>query len=73
MKTTLLAVGKLRPAYREACDDYLARLRRFGAMGELELKEAPAAKAPTEQLRDEGRRLLDAVPDRATLITLDRI
>lgn len=72
MKTTLLVVGKLRPAYRAACDDYLERLGRYGEVWERELKEAAAAKAPAEQVRDEGRRLLAAVPDRATLIALDR-
>jgi len=70
--TLLLAVGRLRPAFREACDEYLARLRRYGPVDERQIKEAPATASPGEQRRIEGRRLLDKVPDRALVIALDR-
>ncbi|MEO8450215.1 MAG: 23S rRNA (pseudouridine(1915)-N(3))-methyltransferase RlmH [Gemmatimonadota bacterium] len=73
MKTMVAAVGKLRPAFREACDEYLARLRRYGEVVERELKEAPASQSAVEQLRDEGRRLLDAMPERAIVVALDRL
>ena len=72
MKTTLLAVGKLRPAFREACDEYVARLRRFGPFGEREIREPPASLGPAERLRREGERLLAAVPAGATVVALDR-
>ena len=72
METLLLAIGKLRPAFREACDDYLARLRRYGPVEERQIREAPATASPLEQRRHEGRRLLEMVPERARVIALDR-
>lgn len=72
MRTTLLAIGKLRPAFREACDDYLARLRRFEEFTERELREPPASLPPAERVRREGQRLLEAVPPGAALVALDR-
>ena len=72
MKATLVAVGRLRPAYREACDEYLARLRRYGELVEREIKEAPAAKPEVDQRRDEGRRMLALEPEPALVIALDR-
>ena len=72
MLTVLLAIGKLRPAFREACDEYLARLRRYGPIEERELREAPGRASRVEQRRTEGRRLLEAVPERALVVALDR-
>ena len=72
MKTTLLAIGKLRPAIREACDEYLARLRRYGEMLERQLREGPASASPAVQRRQEGQRLVDALPAGATVVVLDR-
>ncbi len=72
MVTHLIAVGKLRPAFREACDEYLARLRRFGEVEERELREGPASASAAEQRRAEGRRMIEAIPDRAGVIVLDR-
>jgi 23S rRNA (pseudouridine1915-N3)-methyltransferase len=71
MEVALLAVGRLRPYYREACDDYLRRLRRYLKVSEREVKEA--AHAPTDALRrsEEAQRLLAAVPAGATLVALD--
>lgn len=68
----LLGVGKLRPAFREACDDYLARLRRFAPVEEREVREAPAKASVLEQKRTEGRRLLEFVPERGIVVALDR-
>jgi len=70
--TTLLAIGKLRPVFREACDEYLARLRRSEEIVERELKEAAAAKPVPDRLKDEGRRLLAELSASALLIALDR-
>lgn len=72
MVTTLIAVGKLRPAFQEACDEYLARLRRYDPMAQHEVREAPASSSPLEQRRTEAKRLLEKVPDRAVVIALDR-
>jgi len=70
--TTLLAVGKLRPAYRALCDEYLARLRRYGPIVEREVREASRSATPALQRGEEARRLVQAVPGRARLVALDR-
>jgi 23S rRNA (pseudouridine1915-N3)-methyltransferase len=72
MDTTLVAVGKLRPAYRTLCDEYLKRLGRYGPIVEREVREAARSATPTLRRREEARRLLEAVPGRARLVVLDR-
>ncbi len=71
MQLHLLAVGKLRPAFREACDEYLRRLHRVVAVSEREVKEAGRAGSVVQQQAEEGRRLLEALPDNADLTVLD--
>jgi 23S rRNA (pseudouridine1915-N3)-methyltransferase len=70
--THLLAVGKLRPSFRAACDEYLHRLRRYGPVVEREVREAQRAGSPALRQREESARLLDAVPERALVVALDR-
>lgn len=72
MDTHLLAVGKLRPSYRAACDEYLRRLRRYGPFVEREVREAQRADTPALRRREESARLVDATPDRATRVVLHR-
>ena len=72
MKTYLLAIGKLRPHFRAACDDYLRRLRHYGPMEERELREAGRVAGPEARKREETTRLAGAVPDGATRVLLDR-
>ena len=71
MRVSLVAVGRLRPALREVCDDYLRRLGRIVTVSEREVREA--GRATTERLqRDaEGKRLLDAVAPGSQVILLD--
>ncbi len=71
MHISLVAVGKLRPALREVCDDYLRRLGRFVNVNEREVREA--GRADTEQLQreTEGKRLLEAVPVGSPVVLLD--
>ncbi|MEP6590737.1 MAG: 23S rRNA (pseudouridine(1915)-N(3))-methyltransferase RlmH [Gemmatimonadota bacterium] len=73
MQLHLLAVGKLRPAYREACDDYLRRLRRVLPVTEREVREAGRAGSVARQRGDEGARLLEAMsgPVDGVLLDLD--
>ncbi|MES2306462.1 MAG: 23S rRNA (pseudouridine(1915)-N(3))-methyltransferase RlmH [Gemmatimonadota bacterium] len=71
MQLHLLAVGKLRPAFREACDEYLRRLRRVVAVTEREVREAGRAGSVAQQQTDEGKRLLEALPDDTDLTLLD--
>ena len=72
MKLHLVAVGKLRPAFRESCDDYLRRLGRFVAVAEREVKEAGRAATVARQRDDEGRLLLDAIPAQCRVVVLDQ-
>lgn len=72
MDTFLLAVGRLRPYYREACDDYLRRLSRYGTVAEREVREAGRASTPELRRKNETARIEAALPPRGTLIVLDR-
>jgi 23S rRNA (pseudouridine1915-N3)-methyltransferase len=71
VEITVLAVGKLRPFYREACEEYGKRLRRYLPFHEVEIREGRGGTA-VETERDEGRRMLERVPDRAVVVALTR-
>jgi len=68
----LLAVGKLRPAYREAADEYIRRLRRFARLEEREIREAGRAGNAVAQRREETKRLAATVPEGARIVALTR-
>ena len=68
---TVLAVGKLRPFYREACDEYGKRIKRYLPFHEVEIREGRGTTVG-ETERDESRRLAEKVPDRAVLVALAR-
>lgn len=72
LKLTVLAVGKLRPAFREAADEYLRRLRRYGPVEEVEVREAGKAPNPAESLRVEGTRLRERIETGSRVVALDR-
>lgn len=72
MEITFLAVGKLRPAYRAACDEYRRRLRRYVEVREAEVREAGRAGSVGAERREEARRLGAELPDRAQRIMLAR-
>jgi len=67
MNMAILCVGKLRERfYREAADEYLKRLRRFGPCAEIEVADLPepANASPAQEAevrRKEGERLLAAL------------
>lgn len=71
MQVTLLAVGKLRPAYREACDDYLRRLGRHQPIEEREVREAGRAGSVERQRAEEAERLLRHVTPGMHVVLLD--
>jgi len=71
LRLILAGVGRLRPAFRSACDEYLARLGRHAEVREVEVREAARAGAPVVQRREEARRLLAALPDGARVVALD--
>ena len=72
LRLTVLAVGKLRPVFREATDEYLRRLRRYGPVEEHEVREAGKAPSPGEALRQEAERLRQRIEPGAFLVALDR-
>jgi len=68
----LLAVGKLRPCFREACDDYLRRLGRRAEVHEVEVREAARAPTRAVQQAEEAGRLRARIPRRARVVVLAR-
>ncbi|HEU5304521.1 MAG TPA: 23S rRNA (pseudouridine(1915)-N(3))-methyltransferase RlmH [Gemmatimonadales bacterium] len=72
MDISILAVGKLRPYYRQAVDDYTRRLRRYARLAEHEVREASRAPSVAAQLAEEAGRLADRIPERSTLVALSR-
>jgi 23S rRNA (pseudouridine1915-N3)-methyltransferase len=72
MEVTLLAVGRLRPYYREAGDDYARRLGRYLRLNEIEVREASRAGSTDRQRAEEAARLRDRLPARAHVVALAR-
>jgi 23S rRNA (pseudouridine1915-N3)-methyltransferase len=68
----LLAVGRLRPYFREACDDYLRRLGRYLTVSEAEVREAARAPSPEAQREEEAARLRSKIPAGAATVALAR-
>ena len=64
MELVLLTVGRLRPSFRAACDDYLRRLGRYLKVREVEVREASRAPTVDRQRAEEGKRLLAKRPGR---------
>lgn len=69
MQIALVAVGRLRPYYRDACDDYLRRLRRHARVAEHEVREGPDASAVVQR-REEAARIRAHVPKGAQVVAL---
>ena len=72
MRFALVAVGKLRPAFRSACDDYRRRLSRFMDVDEIEVREAGSRAQPGQAAGVEAPQLLKRLPDRALVVALAR-
>ena len=72
MQLALVAVGALRPAYRELCDDYLRRLGRYARVTEHEVKEAGRVPEGAARRAEEARRLSAALPPSAHVVALAR-
>jgi 23S rRNA (pseudouridine1915-N3)-methyltransferase len=68
----LLAVGKLRPSYRAACDEYLRRAGRRAEVHEVEVREAARAPTRAVQQAEEAERLRRRIPARARVVALAR-
>jgi 23S rRNA (pseudouridine1915-N3)-methyltransferase len=72
VRLTLLAVGRLRPALRDAADDYLRRLGRYATVEAREVREASRAPTVEAGLRDEHEALAAKLPLGTRLVALDR-
>jgi 23S rRNA (pseudouridine1915-N3)-methyltransferase len=68
----IVAVGKLRPFYRSAADEYTQRLRRYVRVHEHEVREASKAPNPAAQCAEEASRLGSRVSAGSTVIALTR-
>ena len=68
----LLAVGRLRAAYRDACDDYLRRLARYARVEEAEVREASRAPTVEAQREQEAEWLRARLPGGGTIVALAR-
>jgi 23S rRNA (pseudouridine1915-N3)-methyltransferase len=67
----IIAVGRLRPYYREACDDYLRRLRRYARVEEREIRETGKGSVAVGERRDDAA-VIERVPPAATVVALTR-
>ena len=72
MELTLLAVGRLRPFYREACDEYARRLGRYLRFREIEVREASRSPTVEAQREEEATRLGARLPTGSTVVALSR-
>jgi 23S rRNA (pseudouridine1915-N3)-methyltransferase len=72
VEITVAAVGKLRPYYRQAADDYARRLRRYGTIREQEVREASRAPSAVVQRAEEAARLETKIADGSLVIALAR-
>lgn len=72
MEVQVVAVGKLRPYYRQACDDYARRLKRYAAVREHEVREASRAPIPAAQRAEEAARLEARITEGSTIVGLAR-
>jgi 23S rRNA (pseudouridine1915-N3)-methyltransferase len=66
MKTTVVAVGKVRDGHvRALCADYLKRARRLAPLDVVEVRDRKG------DIEAEGKELLRALPAGATVVLLD--
>ena len=72
MQLVVLAVGKLRPAFRDAADDYLRRLGRYATVREVEVREASRAPTVAAQRGEEAERLTRRLPAGSRRVALAR-
>jgi 23S rRNA (pseudouridine1915-N3)-methyltransferase len=73
MECTVVAVGKLRSFYREACDEYAARLGRYATFREIEVREEGREPTMAARQSHEAARIEAKLPDGpATLVALTR-
>lgn len=72
MEVVVLGVGRLRPYYRQAADDYKHRLTRYVSVKEISIREASRAPTADVQRAQEADALGRKLPQRHTLVALSR-
>jgi 23S rRNA (pseudouridine1915-N3)-methyltransferase len=72
VEISVAAVGKLRPYYREAADDYAGRLKRYVTLHEREVREISRAPTLAAQMADEAKRLEAKIAAGSTVVALTR-
>ena len=72
MDLVILAVGRLRPAMREAADDYLRRLGRYAGVREVEVREASREPTVLAQRDADAARLAQRTPAGSRVVALAR-
>ena len=73
MDISVVAVGKLRPYYREAFDDYAHRLQRYVSFREHEVREASRAPTVEAQRAEEAERLGARIAAGSNVVALARV
>jgi 23S rRNA (pseudouridine1915-N3)-methyltransferase len=73
VEISLITVGKLRPYYREAFDDYARRLRRYVTFREYEVREASRAPTVAAQRAEEAERLVGRMAEGCNVVALARV
>ncbi|HET7042043.1 MAG TPA: 23S rRNA (pseudouridine(1915)-N(3))-methyltransferase RlmH [Gemmatimonadales bacterium] len=72
MQLALVAVGALRPAFREMCDEYLRRLGRYAEVAEHEVKEAGRVPEGPARRAEDAKRLAAHLPKGALVVACAR-
>lgn len=70
----VIAVGKLKERFwREACDEYLKRLKPYATVRVVEIADVDPSGAGgvKDALKREGAAILDALPEKCTMVLLD--
>lgn len=79
MNIRIIAVGKLKEKYLEmGINEYLKRLQTYAKVEIVEVKEEsfsePLPEKSSQQILErEGKRILDAIPEKYYVIALDRL
>jgi 23S rRNA (pseudouridine1915-N3)-methyltransferase len=72
MDIAVVAVGRLRPYFRQACDDYVRRLKRYAMVREYEVREASRSPTAAVQRAEEAALLEVKIPDGSTVVAAAR-
>jgi 23S rRNA (pseudouridine1915-N3)-methyltransferase len=72
MDLTLYAVGRLRPIFRAAADEYLERLGHYCKVNEVEVRDAGKAPSAEAMRAQESERLRERIRDGSRIVVLDR-